>query len=118
MRVLAINEETRAKVRAVLEFAAHNFHRPGKNDARYAVMLDTFRCVFSYTQVGAPGTLYRHLSVSIPSERYPSPFAFYTIAELFGFTGWDGQSERPPKDWMLRVDEDDHCLIAAQKVRL
>jgi hypothetical protein len=85
-------------------------------DAHYVVELNTFRCVFSFTQIGPPGTLYRHLSVSIPGEKYPGPLAFYTIAELFGFTGWDGESEEPAKDWLLDLNRDEHCLVLAQKI--
>lgn len=120
MRALIIDEETRAKVSAVEEFADSNWYRPGRSetvpgdDPRHTVMLNTYRCVFSYTAMR--GALFRHLSVSVPSDKFPNPIAVYAIAELFGFTGWDGQSEEPPETWMLNVNKVEHCIVVAQEI--
>src|ERR1700745_1054225 len=110
LRALVIDEEARKTVRRVVEFAeaeAHwyepyqgDFSAPG-DDSRHVAMLGTYRCVFSIT-LAPDGQLYRHLSVSVPGEDFPNPYALYTIAELFGFTGWD-QSNDPPQSWILRV---------------
>lgn len=121
MRALVINDETRTKVAEVVEFAAKNWYRPGRSetipgdDPRHVVMLNTFRCVFSYT-VSPSEEVWRHLSVSVPSKKLPNPFAFYTIAELFGFTGWNGRSVVPPSSWTVGVNKEDHCIVAVQRV--
>jgi hypothetical protein len=121
MRPLIIDEEARAKVAAVEEFAYSNWYRPGQSelvpgdDPRHTVQLSTYRCVFSYTKM--PSGLFRHLSISVPSEKYPNPFAVYAIADLFGFTGWDGTSEEPPAGWMLRANQEEHCVVLAQEIK-
>lgn len=119
MRALVIDDAVQARVREILEHSAGNWYRPGKSenppgeDPRHVVMLNTYRCVFSYTDIH--DCLWRHLSVSVPSKNYPNPFAIYTIAELFGFTGWDGTSEKPPADWLMDVNKIEHCVVVAQK---
>jgi hypothetical protein len=119
MRPLVIDEETRAKVCAVEEFAYSNWYRPGQSelvpgdDPRHTVLLNTYRCVFSYTKMRSE--LFRHLSVSVPSAKYPHPYAVWTIAELFGFTGWDGKSPGGAPDWLAQPNKEEHCITVAQK---
>jgi hypothetical protein len=121
LRKLVIDGTTRARVAEVEEFAFANWYRPGQSesapgdDPRHVVKLDTYRCVFSYT-AGPQGGLYRHLSVSVPSKHLPHPFAVFTIAELFGFTGWNGKTQTPPEDWAFGIHKKDHCVILAQKM--
>jgi hypothetical protein len=117
MRALIIDEEARAKVAAVEAFADCNWYRPGMSetvpgdDPRHTITLGTYRCVFSYTLM-PNGGLFRHLSVSVPSEKFP-----HQIADLFGFTGWDGHSSEPPASWMLGVNQEDHCIVLAQEIK-
>lgn len=80
-----------------------------------SAILDTFRCVFSYSKVN--GILLRHLSISVPGGKYPNIFAAFTIAELFGFTGWDQKSEVPPADWFCLPNPDDICVVIAQELK-
>ena len=63
----------------------------------------------------ADGTLWRHFSISVPGEKYPSPVAAFTVAELFGFTGWNGKSEKPSENWIIKVSEEEHCIIIAER---
>jgi hypothetical protein len=120
MRALLIDDETRAKVQRVLDYALDpkHWYRPSKDsripgdDERFIARLNTFRCVFTVTE--NQGMIFRHLSISVPSQDYPNPIAAFTIAEMFGFTGWDGKSVRPPRGWMIHVDEVDHCIQLGQ----
>lgn len=120
MRALVIDDNARAQVERVLLHALDPAHwyKPRKDarvpgdDARFVCQLNTYRCVFTITEDSA-GRTWRHLSISVPSSNYPSPLAAFTIAELFGFTGWDGKTTRPP--WALRVDVDDHCIALGQE---
>jgi hypothetical protein len=120
MRPLVIDDVAKARVAEVESFAFANWYRPGMSentpgdDSRHVAQLNTYRCVFSYTLKG--DELFRHLSISIPGKKFPHPYAVFTIAELFGFTVWDGKSVKPPEDWMVAVNKTDHCVVAAQKV--
>ena len=121
MRPLVIDDTARARVAEVEAFAFANWYRPGQSenapgdDSRHVVELNTYRCVFSYT-LAPDGELFRHLSISVPSKAYPNPFAVFTIAELFGFTGWDGKTLEAPDDWMIDLNKEEHCVVAAQRV--
>jgi hypothetical protein len=125
MRVLLIDDEVRRNIKRVVEFSSktENYYRIDANgksqgkapglDARHVVRIDTYRCVFSVTST--PISRYRHLSVGIPEEdKYPNPLAAWMIASEFGFTGWDGKSEAPPKDWLFDVHKQENCVVVAQ----
>jgi hypothetical protein len=124
MRPLVIDEGARAAVGKVVAHALEreNYYEPGQSpgqapgdDARHVVLLNTYRCVFSITK-DPEGKLYRHLSISVPARgKYPNPFAVFAIAELFGFTGWDGRTpEAPPEDWIAGPNPDEQCVVVAQ----
>ena len=123
MRTLIIDDEAKRKVKEVRNFAEKVEHyydldndpfaagTPPGDDPRHVCELNTYHCVFSMTV--SHGILYRHFSMSIPSEKYPNPFAVWTVAELFGFRGWDGKSEKPPENWICSVNERGHCIVVA-----
>jgi hypothetical protein len=121
VRALLIDERVKARVARLVAFAEGNHYHVGKSemipgdDPRHVLDIGSYQCVFSFT-VGPDGSLWRHLSISVPGPKYPNPIAFNVIAELFGFTGWDGTSEQPPQDWMFDVNIQDHCLVGAQAV--
>jgi hypothetical protein len=107
--VLAINDETRAEVKRVVDFAsesAHYFHPrehkfiPGDRP-EYIANLQSYRCVFTLSV--DEGHFYRHLTVSLRKPKkpnlLPSVPAVCAIADLFGFTGWDGLPAGPPDNW-------------------
>lgn len=120
-----IDDEAREEARRVLDFALQpeNYYllepgggswqrAPGFDPRHVAKFHVGYRAVFSVTR--APDqNLYRHLTISIEGLGMPNPIATYTIAELFGFTGWDGKSEIPPYDWGLAVDKADRCIVLA-----
>ena len=125
MRALLIDGEAEAEVRRVLEFAekaknyyiigpgGFSFQRPPGDDPRHVAHLRVgFRAVFSITK-SPDGRLYRHLSISVDGGKLPNPFAAYTIAKMFGFTGWDEKSEVPPAGWGLEVNKDENCIVLA-----
>lgn len=126
MRVLVIDDRAIAAVKRVMDHATKpgnvyvvgpggsSVQHPPGEDWRHMARLSTYRCVFSLTR--ADGKMWRHLSISVPGEKYPHVFAAFTIAELFGFTGWSGTSyDELPADWIGRVDERDHCVVLAQE---
>lgn len=129
MRLLAIDEGVEARVKEVRRFAGEkeNWYRPFAgvdeklrvpgDDERYVVHIeDGYRAVFSITE-DPEGRMWRQLSVSVPGGKYPHPVAVWTIAELFGFEGWDGRSEMPPKGWMFRKDDGagERCIVVGTR---
>jgi hypothetical protein len=117
-------DAAKPKVQKVREFAekAENHYVVGVsqvipgNDPRYVADLDTYHCVFSITKT-PEGGIYRHLSISVPSTKLPNIFITFTIAEMFGFTGWNGTALRPlPKGWAASVHEKDNCIVLAQLI--
>jgi hypothetical protein len=63
-----------------------------------------YRAVFSYTRT--PQGLYRDFSFGVDEPgKYPNEFVTFTLAQLFGFTGWDGKTiSPPPVGWVLAKD--------------
>jgi hypothetical protein len=130
MTVLLIDDNAKAAAKRVLDWASkpENLYVDGPggksgqpppgDDWRHTVRLSGhYRCVFSYTK--ADGRIWRHLSVSVPSDKWAHPVAAFMIAsDLFGFTGWDGVSwDTMPADWLPHIDHEDHCIVLAQEVR-
>lgn len=121
MRLLVIDEAAKQEVRRVLDYALlpENWYRPGKDrrvpgdDPRFIARLNSYRCVFTITEY--PTAVFRHVSISIPVQsHFVNPYAAYTIAQLFGFTGWDEKAIRVPESWLLDVNKRDHCIQLMQ----
>lgn len=128
MSVLLIDDDAREKVRRVTEFAKRpgNWYRlgddglprtqpPGSNP-QHICQLNDFICVFSYTREEGKDRLWRHLAISVKGTKYANPFVAYEIAQLFEFTGWDGQSDAVPDGWLADVNPVDRCITFAQQV--
>lgn len=120
MRPLIVDDGAREEVARVIAHAESHYYKAGMptpgNDDRFVARLNTYRCVFTYTD--SDGAIWRHLSISVPSKNYPHPFAAFTIAGLFGFTGWDERTiEPPPEGWEIVVNQREHCIVLAQIVR-
>lgn len=124
MRMLAITPENQAKVDAVVSYAMDHPSfvagkefvggRPGDNPAHVAE-LDTYRCVFSITR--AENRTWRDLSISIPRKgNYPNPYAAYSIAQMFGFTGWNERTVDVPDEWLVHVMQEDNCIRFMQEI--
>jgi hypothetical protein len=52
--------------------------------------------------------------VSVPGGKYPNPYAVFMIAMEFGLAGWDGHSQDPPADWLVDINQSEHCIVVAQ----
>jgi hypothetical protein len=128
MRPLILGPTELAAIQEVVAFAARpeNHYRPFTGDIvppgdkksyilAFGLPDRPYRCVYSITEAST-GKLFRHLSISIPGMESrsvaPNPFACWTLARAYGFTGWDGVSQRPPLDWS--VDLPGFCLAIAQ----
>jgi hypothetical protein len=127
MRVLIIDGLAIEKVEKLRAFAERpeNYHLVGADGksnmvpgdlAEYVTHLEQgFLCVFTITKTDM-GT-YRHLSISVDRKnKYPSARAAYTIAEMFGFTGWDGHSEAVPASWIAKLEKESEAIVFAQLV--
>jgi hypothetical protein len=119
LRPLLIDEIAKQSIQNVIEYAKqHPYHYPSKepspgDNPQYVCHLNTYRCVFTFTH--ANGQVLRHLSISIPGTAYPNPFVVWTIAELFGFTGWNGRSRVQPQEWAVSVNSKEHCIVVIQE---
>jgi hypothetical protein len=120
LRALIIDESAKAKAARVIAHAEKNHYFLGKtttppgDDERFVAHLNDYRAVFSFTH--SDGTIFRHLSISVPARgRFPHQAAAFTIADLFGFTGWDHQTiDKLPEGWIGVTHED--CLVLAQEI--
>lgn len=127
MRMLVIEEKDKAAATEVVNYARKQKNWfivrrgqpqssiPGYNPRLIVELFDGFRCVFSYTLNTSTDRLFRHLSVGVPGENYPSPIALREIALLFGFTMSDPNLELSP-DWIVMINEADRCVIVAQEI--
>jgi hypothetical protein len=123
LRPLIIDGVARAKIAHLIEHAdAHHYH-PGVDpipgdDPAFVVYLDSYRVVFTFSE-DRKGGVWRHLSISVPDEgQYPNPYAAFTIAQEFGFTGWDGKTATPAKGWHLHIEKEviPHAIVLIQLV--
>jgi hypothetical protein len=123
MRPLIIDDQVRAAVAEVVKFAESNWYRIGQSetipgdDPRHTVILwFGYRCVFSFTHSSTEKRTFRHLTISVPGKDYPNEFAVFAIANLFGFTGYNGKSAEPPSEWLCNVNKEEHCVVVLQEV--
>lgn len=122
MRPLVIDDAARWEADRVLHYAEAHHYVPGPgakppgDEPNFVAHFNTYRAVFSYTR--SHGTLWRHLSVSVPEDgMLPNPFAVWSLADLFGFIGWDQKSQDPPPDWMFSINDQEHCVVVGQVVQ-
>jgi hypothetical protein len=121
MRALIIDDLAKARVQKVRAHAEQkaNWYIPDSsmvpgNDPKFVAHLDTYRCVFTIT-MAPKHPLLRHLSISIPKKgSYPNPIAVWTIADLFGFTGYEGKGE-PAKGWAMAIVKEENCVVVQQE---
>lgn len=124
IRPLIIDDALKAEAARIVRYAdKHHYivgesaQVPGDNPRHVLKTVFGYRCVFSYTVIH--GRKFRDLSVSVASKgKYPNEFAFYTIAtDLFGFTGWDGATIKPPpEEWMIAKDVHYDAVRVAQLI--
>ena len=128
MRALVISPEQVERVNDLVGYVSRreNWYRPGESDfvpgdrPEYSIDLNTYRCVFSITELPIDGIMFRNLSVSVPvAGKLPNEIAVWNIAVLFGFTGAkkaDGTDivVGAGCDWTIGVDEKANCVVIAQ----
>jgi hypothetical protein len=111
MRPLIIDDAARAEAARVLAYAKANPYRTGDpvpgDDPRFVAYFGTYRAVFTYTH--SDGLIFRHLTISVPSDKYPNVIAAFAIADLFGFTGH-------AESWSIDVNKAEHCVVVVQPV--
>lgn len=120
MRPLIIDDNARAAIARVVSYAMNHPYSIGQpvpgDNPNFVAHLSTYRCVFTFTCMH--DKTYRHLSISVPSERFPNPAAAFMIASEFGFTGWDEKSiDTMPEDWFGQVNEKEHCIVLGQEIQ-
>jgi hypothetical protein len=117
IRALVIDDTSRDRARAIVAYAeTHPYHIGGAspgNDPGCVAQFGTYRTVFSFTH--AEGRVFRHLSVSVPSQKLPHPVACFAIASLFGFTGWDPETNAAPDGWQVAPHPSEHCVVLIQE---
>lgn len=119
MRPLVIDDAARSEAARVIGHAEAHHYYPGKmgtpgDDPAFVAKFGTYRSVFTFTH--SDGAVWRHLSISVPSKKFPNPYAAYMIAELFGFTGWNGKTVEPPEGWLMNVNDREHCITLVQPI--
>ncbi len=130
MRILELSPAAKRKAAKVVAHAKlrrhwYNPHSAGwlgripGNDKSHQCKLNTFRCVFSYTINTSFTEVMRHLSISVPSEKFPNPVAVKEIAKMFGFTGAGETTDADyPSDWVVHIQKDhqvdDDCIVVGQ----
>jgi len=125
LRALVIDAEAKEKVAQVMAYARQHIYHPGADAVvpgsvpGHVCYLTGYRCVFTYTKSPETGKLYRHLSVSVPSEKFPNPAAMAIIAGLFEFSGADQglEARLEAGKWMMRIEkEEPHCIVLAEEL--
>lgn len=127
MSHLVIDDAAVAKAAALTAHAEAHPYRPETPGARvpaddpaHVAVFDSFRVVFSITEM--QGVRVRQLSISLVNRRrgmYPDPIMAFTIADLLGFTGWNGAEgylNNMPPDWRCRPIPADNCVSIIQPI--
>ena len=138
-RILLIDDTVKQAISDILEYSEDHYYDPfdksegfldripGNNPKHQCMIVDGFRCVFSYTLAKlrddpSKRMLVRHLSVSVDGPDLPGVPAVLMIAELFGFTR-DAGGGPIPNDWNVDIVKkgesqiDDQCIVIAQEVK-
>lgn len=122
IRALIIKPEVKDAVQGIVDFASkpENWYHPMEgasppgDDPRYCILLNTYRCVFSFTE--SRGSIYRHLSVSVPVKgKLPNPVAFNEVAKLFGFPDMNSKTHG---QYQIAHKEDENCIVAVFPITL
>ena len=132
MRALIVGPDEKAAITKLVAFAEQPEHWyfpgsdfiPGNNPDYVVSVPQGFRCVFTFTKKG--GTVFRHLTISVPGARYPTPEASIMLALEFGFTSrfkvssnamtYDLMAKMEHDGWLFSADPDEHCVVLLQPV--
>ena len=122
VRPFIVDDELKERVREIEAYARAHPYIPGETvvpGESPEYVLETpfgYRAVFSYTRT--PNGLYRDFSFGVDEPgKYPNEFVTYTLAALFGFTGWDGETIVPaPEEWVLAKDPHYDAIRIVQEI--
>jgi hypothetical protein len=125
--ILPVPEETKARIRHVIEYATaecNHYDRAKaqgrkfpKDDPAHIVQIFQYRCAFSIS-IDPNGKPWRHVSISVPEKgQFAAPIVALNIAQIFGFTGWDGVTEKPPQDWTGMVLKEENAVLLFQEFK-
>jgi hypothetical protein len=121
LRPLVIGPAEKEAATKVVAYAAAHPYIPGPSakppgdDPGHVLHLGTYRAVLSFTHAG-DGHVYRNLSISVPGTLWVNPAAAFMIADLLGFTGWDGRTiDRTPEQWIVGLNEAERTIVVAHE---
>ena len=138
-RILLIDDTVKKTIADILAYSEDHHYDPwdksegfmdripGNDPKHQCMIVDGFRCVFSYTlakHAEKPDVrlFVRHLSISVDGPDLPGVPAVLMIAELFGFTR-DAGGGPIPNDWNVDIVKkgqnkfDDQCIVIAQEIK-
>lgn len=116
MRILIIDDYAKSTAAKVVEFASRpeNLYRPGSaakipgDTKEHILQLGDYRIVFSLTKDPVSSEVYRHISMSVPTQgSFPHPAAITEILNLFGFIGG-------LENCQVNVSQVENCIVVAQ----
>jgi hypothetical protein len=121
LRPLVIDDAVKARIAEIVAYAdAHPYYPdsdapvPGDNP-KYRATFSTYRCV--YTKTVKQGVAFRHFSISVPEkDMMPNPIIAFTLAQEFGFTGWDGHTIAAVEGWVVGPNSEENCITFVQRL--
>lgn len=125
MNFLPVTEELKEQVRRVVEYATASCNhydvasgqKPPQENPNHVIQIHLYRCLFSIS-IDPENKAWRHLQISVAQKgQFVAPVVALTIASMFGFTGWDGRSPKPPRDWAGTVDKEANAVLLFQEFK-
>lgn len=130
LRPLVIDDEARARVAKIVAYAqqkdhwyvvdpdGHSTQMNPRDNYRHVTLLGNYRCVFSWTFDERVSMLFRHLSVTVDDVRSQQHVTkLWTLAQLFGFTGWAPEMGLTPgRDWLVTIQPADRAVVLQQAI--
>lgn len=121
MRPLLLDDAAKARAAEIVAYAERHHYVPGPDartpgdDPELVGVFGTFKVVFSFSHLD--GLLARHMTISVPGDKYPHEVAVFALADLFGFTGWSMDHPfQPGAGWLCMPHATSRCVVVAQAV--
>lgn len=121
MGLLLLDDTAKARAAEIVAYAEKHHYVPSPGAqapgevAGFVGMFGTYRVVFSFSHLD--GLLARHMTISVPGDKYPHEVAVFALADLFGFTGWSMDNPfQPGAGWLCMPHATSRCVVVAQAV--